>query len=87
MADFEERQDVAVEQPQEQGNDIKAIVKDLFEKGAEKDEIIVALNKMKEEGKISDEEVKIGVDYLEQIESEEKAEAEKLFGLQFKERE
>lgn len=79
MAEFIENKNI--ETPEAQGGvDIEAIVKDLFDKGADKDEIIVALNKMKEEGKISDEEVKRGVDLIEKI---ERAEAEKLFGLKF----
>lgn len=79
MAEFIENKNI--ETPESQGGvDIETIVKDLFDKGAGKDEIIVALNKMKEEGKISDEEVKKGVDLIEKI---ERAEAEKLFGLKF----
>ena len=82
MAEFIENKNI--ETPESQGGvDIEAIVKDLFDKGADKDEIIVALNKMKEEGKISDEEVKRGVDLIEKIEGDERAEAEKLFGLKF----
>lgn len=80
MPELENNENVVQEQS---GNNIKAIVKDLFDKGAEKDEIIVALNKMKEEGKISDEEVKAGVDYIEEITNAERQEAESLFGRKF----
>lgn len=85
MEDFVEEKAVVEEKPQDQdvGNEVKAIVKDLFDKGAEKDEIIVALNKMKEEGRLSDEEVKIGVDYIEELSNGEKEQAEKWYGLKF----
>lgn len=65
--------------------DVKAIVKEMFDNGAEKDEIIVALNKMKEEGKLSDEEVAEAVNYVEELTSADREKAEEWFGLKFAE--
>ena len=57
---------------------VEKIVKDLKEQGLDVDEIRQELEKMKAEGKLTDEDMKKAEEYLEEVDKEK---AEDLFGM------
>lgn len=63
--------------------DVMALVKEMQEKGLEKDEIIEALQEMAKEGKITDADVLKAQEYLAGSMKQEQEKAEQTFGMKF----
>lgn len=80
MEEIEKKEELVEEAPK---IDIEEILKSLKEEGLSDEEIDKALKTMVEEGKIGEDDYVKAHELLENGANEEKAEAEKLFGLKF----
>ena len=68
---------------QPEAEDVLEICKALLEKGLSHEEALAEVAKMAEEGKIAEEDLAKAKEFLEKAADDEKAEAERLFGLKF----
>lgn len=73
--------DENIQQPE--AVDVLEICKGLLEKGLSHEEALAEVAKMAEEGKIAEEDLAKAKEFLDKAASDEKAEAERLFGLKF----
>lgn len=68
---------------EEQESKIEGIVKQLLESGASPEQVIASLENLATTGEITPEELEQGKEIIASLMQEEKADAEKMFGLEF----
>ena len=68
---------------QPQAVDVIELCKTLREKGASEEDILAELANLVKEGKLAEEDLAKAKEYLAKAASDEKAEAERIFGMKF----
>lgn len=68
---------------QPQAIDVIELCKTLRDKGASEEDILAELANLVKEGKLAEEDLAKAKEYLAKAASDEKAEAERLFGMKF----
>ncbi len=63
--------------------DVVELCETLREKGASDDDILAEVAKLVEEGKLAEEDLAKAKEHLEKAASDERADAERLFGMKF----
>lgn len=71
------------QQTESQGMGIEQIIDEMREKNMADDQILAAIEQMAKEGKIAQEDIAKAQEYLKKANGDEKADAEKMFGMKF----